>query len=205
MRPTFFDMPVEAKGFDHSLTEIISALKRGAIAGMIAEENIHQFSHGRRWNHRTETASVSGEMQVLSVEWQFPFQEIVDGDLNLIPRIVEHLTKEMHTAQMRMIYGTLSEICDANGQTVSAAEMGSNAQAFLELLRRVEFGVDRHGNVSMPELHAAASTAETIIADLEAQPPEFVAEVERIKAEKTLQALAREKERLGRFKKAQIA
>lgn len=197
---TFFEMADEASGFERAFTKAISVLKRGGMQSMIAEENIQRFSHGKRWNHRANPHTVDGEMQTMSVEWATPFQEIVDGDLTLIPRAIQSISEQMHGAQMRMMYKTLSDVCDANGQTVDVAASGSNAAAFLDMLRKIEFGVDRDGNVSMPQIHAGHQAAEKMIADLEAQPPEFAAEVERLKAEKSEAALARERERRSKFK-----
>ncbi len=199
-RRTFFEMPLEVAGFDRAFTLTLSALKRGNMQSMVAEENIQRFSHGRRWNHRANPHTIDGEMKTMSVEWETPFQDIVDGDLTLIPKAVDSITKQMQATQMRMMYQTISDVCDVNGQTVSVAETGSNAAAFLEMLRKIEFGVDREGNVAMPQIHAGSEAASKLIAELEVQPPEFAAEVERIKTEKTEAALARERERKSRFK-----
>jgi len=196
---TFFEMRREAQGFDQSLAEIIRSVRRGGVEDMVSEQNVQRFTHGRRWNHRSNPHTVDGEMQTLSAEGSTPFAGIVEGDLTLIPRMINSIAAQMTAAQMRMLYDTLSKSCDENGQTVSAAELG-NAAAFLAMLRKIEFGVDRDGNVSMPQIHAAPGTAKAMMAELEAQPPEFQAEVERIKAEKSKEALERERLRLSRFR-----
>lgn len=199
MERTFFEMRREAQGFDQSLAEIIRSVRRGGVEDMVSEQNVQRFTHGRRWNHRSNPHTVDGEMQTLSAEGSTPFAGIVEGDLTLIPRMINSIAAQMTAAQMRMLYDTLSKSCDENGQTVSAAELG-NAAAFLAMLRKIEFGVDRDGNVSMPQIHAAPGTAKAMMAELEAQPPEFQAEVERIKAEKSKEALERERLRLSRFR-----
>lgn len=199
MERTFFEMRREAQGFDQSLAEIIRSVRRGGVEDMVSEQNVQRFTHGRRWNHRSNPHTVDGEMQTLSAEGSTPFAGIVEGDLTLIPRMINSIAAQMTAAQMRMLYDTLSKSCDENGQTVSAAELG-NAAAFLAMLRKIEFGVDRDGNVSMPQIHAAPGTAKAMMAELEAQPPEFQAEVEWIKAEKSKEALERERLRLSRFR-----
>lgn len=201
-RRTFFEMPVEASGFDRAFTDVLSSFKRGGMTSMLGEQNIQRFSHGRRWRHRTADRTSQGEMRTLAVEWSCPYQSVIDGDLDLIPQSFLTIISQMNEAQQRMIYQTLSDVCEENGQTVDAATLESNAAAFLEMLNRVEFSVDRQGNVSLPEIHAGEAAAKAMIKTLEAQPPEFSAEVERIKAEKTEAALARERERKGRFKSA---
>lgn len=199
MEKTFFEMRREAQGFDQALAEVIRSVKRGGVEHMVSEQNIQRFTHGRRWNHRSNPHTVDGEMQTISVEGETPFAGIVEGDLSLIPRMIRNIAEQMTAAQTRMLYETLTKSCDDHGQTVSASELG-NAAAFLAMLRKIEFGVDRDGNVSMPQIHAAPGTAKAMIAALEAQPPEFKAEVERIKAEKSEEALVRERLRLSRFK-----
>lgn len=195
----FFEMRTEARGFDQALAEVIRSVKRGGMEDFLSGENIQRFTHGRRWNHRSNPHTVDGEMQTLAAVGETPFAGIVEGDLTLIPRMINSIAEQMTAAQMRMLYDTLSKSCDENDQTVSAAELG-NAAAFLAMLRKIEFGVDRDGNVSMPQIHASPATAKAMMADLEAQPPEFEAEVERIKAEKGEEALARERLRRSRFR-----
>lgn len=199
MERTFFEMRREAQGFDQALAEIIRSVKRGGIEDMVSEQNIQRFTHGRRWNHRSNPHTVDGEMQTIAAVGETPFASIVEGNLNLIPQMINSISEQMAAGQMRMLYDTMSKSCDESGQTVSAAELG-NAAAFLAMLRKIEFGVDRDGNVSMPQIHAAPGTAEKMMADLEAQPPEFKAEVERIKAEKSEEALERERLRRSRFR-----
>lgn len=199
MDRTFFEMRREAQGFDQALAEVIRSVKRGGVEDMISEQNVQRFTHGRRWNHRSNPYTVDGEMQTIAAEGETPFAGIVEGDLNLIPQIIRSISEQMTTAQRRMLYETMSKSCDEHGQTISAADQGP-AAAFLAMLRKIEFGVDREGNVSMPQIHAAPGTAKAMIADLEAQPPEFRAEIDRIKAEKSAAALERERLRRSRFK-----
>jgi hypothetical protein len=70
------------------------------------------------------------------------------------------------------------------------------------MLKKVEFGVDREGNVCLPEMHVAPDMAEKIVNELKSQPPEYSAEVERLKAERSEQALQKEAERKAKFKVA---
>ena len=121
----------------------------------------------------------------------------------LIPRFVTHLTEQLQRQFSQMMYATMGEACEVSGNTVSAANAGSFPAGFMEAMRKIEFGVDREGNVSLPAIHVG-SNAEKMIAELEAQPPEYHEEIERLKAEKSAAALQREKERKAKFRRADI-
>lgn len=189
----------EARGFDEAFAGFIRMAKRGGVERMVSEENVHRFTHGRRWNHRSSPYTVDGEMQTVSAVGETPFAAIVEGDLELIPRLVNSIVEQMNTAQMRMFYDTMSKSCDDHDQVVTVDDQG-NAAAFLEMLRKIQFGVDRDGKVSLPQIHAGRDAARAMIADLEAQSPEFKAEVDRLIAEKSEESLERERLRRSRFR-----
>ncbi len=98
-----------------------------------------------------------------------------------------------------MLYGTLSETCDEHGQTVSVDPEKGFPAAFLEMLEKIEFSVDRQGNVSLPEMHVGAEMGAKLIAQLEAQPQEFKDQIELVKARKSSDALEREASRKAKF------
>jgi hypothetical protein len=67
------------------------------------------------------------------------------------------------------------------------------------MMEKIEFVADKHGNVSLPEVHAAPGVAERMISALEAEPPEFVERFEQLKQEKILKAKEREVARKAKF------
>jgi hypothetical protein len=102
---------------------------------------------------------------------------------------------------IEMLYTTISASAEATGNVIDAKAAGSIAASFLEMLKKIELAVDRNGEVKMPEIHVAPALGRKMIAELEAQPPEFREQVERVKAEKMASAFEREKERKERFKR----
>ena len=72
----------------------------------------------------------------------------------------------------------------------------------LEMFRKLELGVDRDGNVSMPQIHVGPELYARLPEEMSKVPPELSAEIERVKAEKIKEALDREAERKGKFKRA---
>ena len=102
------------------------------------------------------------------------------------------------------MYKTISESCDKVGNTVNQNEHASQAEAFLEMLKRVDFSVNENGQVELPQIHVGTISAEPLMQALESQGEEFHAEVERIKQEKAEAALKKEKERLNKYKGVNI-
>ena len=102
----------------------------------------------------------------------------------------------------RSIYSVVGAAAERVGNVVSNKETGSTAQSFLAMLKKIEFGVDRDGNVSLPQVHVGPDMAEKMINELQSQPPEFGEEVERVKAQRSEQALQKEAERKAKFKTA---
>lgn len=194
-------MPKEAAAFDKALLAVVRELHRTGVSERLSEDNISRYSHGRRWSHRASPYAIDGEMRTHSAEWESGFEELVALDLTLIPRFVEAMTGQFRRQFSEMMYSTVAEACDRSGNVVSAQNAGSFPAGFLEAMRRIEFSVGRDGTVSLPEIHLGSGTAQKMIAELEAQPPEYHAEMERLKAEKIAAALEREAVRKAKFKR----
>jgi hypothetical protein len=111
--------------------------------------------------------------------------------------VAETISSEMK----KNIYATVSAAADGTGNVVSTKAAGSPALAFLEMLRKIEFGVNPKGEVTLPDLHLSPEMGQKMFDDLNSQGPEFRNEVERIKREKALDALQREQARLAKFQK----
>lgn len=163
----------------------------------IPEHNEFRYAHGRGWGHPGTPGE--GEMQTLSAKMEVGFADLMQGRLEVLPETVQHVAGQMKEHFLRMMYEKVAEGAEQVGNVVSAQDAGSFAAGFMEALRKIEFGVDRNGNVSMPEFHVGPGMADKLIAELEAQPPEFRAAIERLKQEKTDEALRRERERKARF------
>lgn len=198
LRVEFFEMQTESAAVLSALLKVLRAIQNQAINQRLSEENTLHFTHGEKWTSRANPYAHDSGFQAHSVEWVTPFQELVDGDLSLIPRFVAHMSKEFERSLMEMMYTTVDKACEASGNIVDAKELGSLSAGFLEMMRKIEFGVDRDGNVSMPEIHSP--NPEKLVHELEAQPPEYHAEVQRVKDEKIQAALTREQERKRKFK-----
>ncbi len=139
----------------------------------------------------------------MSAEINVSFNDIIDNNLNKIPEAISQVLETFRQQFAAALYSTISEACERSGNVVSAQTAGSFAASFMDAIKKIEFGVNRDGKVSLPEIHIGHDPQE-IIAELEAQPPEYHLEFERIKSEKIAEALERETIRKSRFKQRPV-
>ena len=170
------------------------------ISSVVAPENRHSFHHGEGWAVQRESIpDHAGRFQAQEVVEGIKYESLMNNDLTALPTFIETFAQQFADHTKSLAYQRASEAAESVGNTVSVQESGSTAAAFLEMLRKLEFGVDRHGNVSLPSLHLHSDNVQQFMAELQNQGPEFELEVERIKQEKILDALARERERLSKY------
>jgi hypothetical protein len=67
-------------------------------------------------------------------------------------------------------------------------------------LKKIEFGVDRYGSAQRPSVHVAPSMGEKLVKALTEQPIEYHLKVETISEAKEKKAIAREAERISKFR-----
>jgi hypothetical protein len=200
--PAPFDPP--CREFGEALNRTMAKHIRVSLSHLIAPENNLQLNHGHRWEYGREDGSGhQGTLKEVSAKHTLPFASIASNDLTTLSAFIESLTEAMIGGISRSAYETVGAVADRVGNTVSGTEAGSPARAFLEALKKVEFGVGSDGRVTLPALHAHPDLAEKMLADLDAQGPEFRQEVERIKQQKTAAALEAERSRRQRYKKDQ--
>lgn len=196
VRVSFISYDREAESFYIAFENLVREAQQQG--NPIPLENSERYTHGRSWKQLANPQGGDGEMQLLSAESELGFQDIVDGNIGALVRELETISTTFRQHIGRMLVETLEEATDRTGNTVDAKAAGGFPQAYLEMLRKIEFGVDREGNVSLPQLMCADPAA--MVAQLEAQPPEFHAEVNRLKEQKTQKALEDEVKRKGKFR-----
>jgi hypothetical protein len=192
----------EIQGFDRAYRLMLRELHKRQTSMYMNEDNILHYSHGANWVRSAREDDEGPKMQTLSTEWSIPHQSIVDNDLSLITSSLQNAAESLSAQFSRSIYSVVGAAAERVGNVVSNKETGSTAQSFLEMLKKIEFGVDREGNVSLPQMHVGPDMAEKLINELKSQPPEFSEEVERVKAERSELALQKEAERKAKFKVA---
>lgn len=197
---SYFEFDGGVDAFARSFSEFLNQAYKVHVGRFISPENTQVFHHGGSWSHPANPEIVGDvEPKVHSAVLEAGFDRIVQGDLSLIPESIGSIVKQMGAQFFTSVFSTVSEACNASGNVVDAKVEGSLPASFVAMLEKIEFFVDKDGNVRMPELHANAETAQRMIAALEAEPPEFQARVEEIKERKIAEAREREAARKAKF------
>lgn len=201
VRVTCFVMPGEAAGIERAVLKLMSVLRERQRRHFIGENNVMRYHHGDSWHRPENNEGSDVKMHRFEAVWEIPYDALVENDLGLIRRSLSQICTSMDRQFATAVYDMVGEAAESVGNVVDAKATGSIAASFLEMLKKIELGVDRDGSVSMPQIHVHPDTWPKVLEDLQRQPPEFNEEVERVKAEKTADALAREEARKAKFKR----
>jgi hypothetical protein len=180
----------------------VGRLVQDSLTHMVAPENKLRLHHGRSWGDgRDGLGGSQGNVKLTSVESSVAFDSVMRNDTSALRDFVKSVSEQMSADMRKNIFATVSAAADSTGNVVSMAAAGSPSNAFLEMLRKIEFGVNSTGEISLPAIHLSADMWKTMFDDLNAQGPEFRTEVERIKREKSQAALQREQARRDKYRK----
>lgn len=200
LRVRCFESEEQIRAFGRSFTIAFRELHRTNTRKFVSDANTLRYNHGQRWTHAANPDARDTGMRTFSTELQVQHKDIVENDLDAISRSMLPAVEDMHRQFALNMYGFIGEVAESVGNVVSNKETGSSAASFLEMLQKIKFGIDRDGEVSLPEIHMGPSQAEKFVTELKAQPPEFSEEVERIKTAKIEEARQEEAARKARFK-----
>jgi hypothetical protein len=198
-----FERAGDEEAFETSVASLLAKMQASSRQMFVSQQNILRMNHGGTWVHAASDPEPDTSMHTISAEYAIPFKDIADNDLSLIARSIMPLNEEMEKQFALNMYGLIGAAAEKVGNVVDAKATGSIAASMLEILRKIELGVDRDGTVSMPQLHVGPEMAERIKKELQDVSPEIEAEIERVKAEKIQEALGREAERKAKFKRAE--
>ena len=188
--------------FKKAMSEDVATAIKEQRKAVLPGDNVFGYTHGTRWHTRTTDSKDENEineMQKHSTEVVIPFQDIIDNDLDALARYKSSLVSGMMQELMSVMYQTVSESTKKTGNVVDAKGGGFKAEQFIEMLEKIEFGVDRNGKVSFPEIHAGPELAEKMLKELSSQGPEFEKRVQEITQKKSEAALKSEAERKSKF------
>jgi hypothetical protein len=196
-----FERDEDDRAFEASMIALMGKMQEQSRRLFIHEHNVLRMNHGENWVHSARDAEPDTTMHNISAEWTIPFARIAENDLNLIAQTILPINEQMERQFAKNMYGVVGAAAEKAGNIVDAEGTGSFAVSMLEMLRKIELGVDRDGNVSMPQIHVGPGMYERIVSELQDVPPDLSAEIERVKAEKSQLALDREAERKAKFKR----
>ena len=188
-----------AKEFTLALVGAVRERTDMLIGNVLSQDNIQTFYHGEGWIDQGDD-SPRGTFELSQVEHLIKAEDIANFKLSVLLNFIEAIAQGLFKNMMQVLYARVNEAVESTGNVVSAAEAGSTAAAFLEMLRKLEFGVDKEGKVSLPQIHLHPNNAAKFEEELKNQGRAFHLEAEVIKSEKIADALRREQQRLAKFK-----
>lgn len=196
-----FPFKEEAKAFQASFMAELKYRSDLLRIDIISPENIQAYHHGTEWqsHHSDHPDDVAG-MKQFGQEFTIPLEKVRNGDLSLLESTLNEVVQGMHSSLMQNLYATVSEACDRSGNTISGSGKPP-ADRFVEALEKIEFGVDKDGQPSLPEFHLGSAALEALAADLKTRGEDFEKRVEDIRQRKIAAALDRERLRRSRFVK----
>lgn len=197
----YFSFSERQGQFDKALIEWIKNLLQGERRKLVPQENEMRYRHGIKW--ATTYSNISQEereMKVLEAAMNIKWDDIRNHKLEALISFAEGFVRQMSKSIMRMIYESVSEMCEKTGRTIEREKDKSLAEVYLESLKSVVFGVDQEGRVSVPTFHAPPKTIEALMKDMDSKGKEFEAEIQKVIQEKSEEALENERKRLERFK-----
>ena len=196
---SYFSNEACTAAFNDAFLRRLGDVRKPIVAKYLPPENTHRFRHSGNWDSPGNPEALGGEMQQHSAVLETRFDDIVANDLGLIERSIQHIVEAMDRQFAVMFYSSMSSACDRTGNVVDAKAEGSPEAAFMAMIEKIDFAVDRDGNVPLPQIHAGREAFERMVTALEATPPEYRERFEALKARKTEEALQREAERKAKF------
>jgi len=192
--------PEGANAFVRSQTAWFSKRQAVRRAELMNTENELRYQHGSTFTHPTDEGARPAELKEHSAYGELKFEDLREQNFAEWAKGLVQMSDDLHGSFMSSLFQEITEVTTETGNVVSVGESGSFPAAMLEMMKKIELGVDRDGKVTMPTIAAPEAVIEKQIAELEAQPQDFKDEFERVKQMKVEEAFEREAERKARFK-----
>jgi len=198
-RREFGSYAAEARAVQEATGKAIGAIARTRVNEIIPEENTRRFVHGGGWELPASIEPAHNKTMLVKDSYSVQYADVVNNDLSIISKSIMGIAERMAEGQIRGVFEAVSDVCDKSGNIVDGAQRPM-PEAFLEMLEKIEFGVDSKGEISMPTVFLAPGMVDTVVNNLNSQPPEYQARAEALIEEKKAAARERERERLARFR-----
>lgn len=196
-----FAFKSQARAVSAGFTRMLAKIAERGRNQYISQENVQKYHHGETSvAHYASDPENATTMMTISHQTELSLDSVLAGDFSMFEKNLAGLAKGFQDSFVRNLYQTVGDGAERVGNSVSAKGR-PHAEVFLEALKKIEFGVDREGNVSVPDFHVSPEVYSELIASPEAQSEEIQKEFDRVKEEKSKAALEREAERKAKFKK----
>lgn len=195
----YFVDPEFVDKFNESLRKLLSTLQQHAMAKYVNPESAQRLKHGAIFSNPAAPQVYNGGIESHSTIFDIALESIIAHDITILEKCFNRFQEDMGAQFARMIYASVSKVCDQTGNVVDAKKSGSLQLAFLEMLEKIEFSADKTGEVKLPEIHLGTDAFNEFARTMQESAPEYDALVEDIKARKVAEALDREVERKAKF------
>ncbi|WDM57701.1 hypothetical protein K4A76_14585 [Pseudomonas sp. NEEL19] len=163
-------------------------------------ENVQRFSHGGSWqSHHSYAPDRVDQMQTIEHETILRLEDIMEGRLDVIERMVEEISNCMADSYAKAFYQMLSDTCEESGNVIDGST-GSLGERMLKAIEQVTYSVDRDGQVSLPEFRMHPTLVKRLQSDPSLKDPVLLARAEQVKQLKIAQALEEEASRKSKFR-----
>lgn len=196
-----FPMVRREQGMHEELDNLLRRLNRQQIENIIPRDNVQHYYHSDRWSDIVDNGRsvATGQAETHSVEHEVSLDKVQAIDFGLVEEWLQTFLVGLEGQLYTTLYGTVSAAAEQAGNVERKANDESIADTFLKSLERIEFGVDREGRVTLPELHMPPELIEQLQRDLLSKGPEFHARIEEVKRRKAREALDKDRERRAKF------
>jgi hypothetical protein len=161
--------------FNESLRTLLSALQQHAMAKYVAPEGAQRLKHGTIFSNPAAPQVYNGEIETHSTLFDITLDSIISHDVTVLGKCFNSFQEKMGEQFARMVYESVSKVCDQSGNVVDAKESGSLQLAFLEMLEKIEFSADKTGEVNLPEIHLGTDTLNEFAKVMQNSTPEYKA------------------------------
>ena len=200
-RKKFFDEPGRATAFSNSFADLLRAVQRQVVARYLPPENTQRLRHSGTHSHPGVPEAYQSGLQTHSSRTTITFEELINNDLSAIARCIAGVRDDMERQFAQMMYRSISSASEQSGNVVDAQKEGSLPAAFARMLEKIEFSVDKDGNVTLPQIHVGPDTFDSFQKAISEASPEYHNEIAEIMKRKRADALEREADRKARFVK----
>jgi hypothetical protein len=111
------------------------------------------FSHGRAISS-TDVGGLTwpSEMKPQSTRFQLSRTALESGDRNAFRQSIHTGIEKMQADMVRLMFSSLSEICDKTGNSVDCGGQPLNADTICQLLEKIEIPFDKNGQPMLPTI-----------------------------------------------------
>jgi hypothetical protein len=189
----------ESKIFGESLLRLAIDNLRQQITQVISINNMLSFTHGMKWLTMRDNEIDESTLEQTGLDLVIEHSNIIENNIQSLFDLVSNLANGFASQMVNKMYETINVACVESGNVVMQSDYSSKAEAFLQMLKTIEFSVDENMQVQIPSLHMHPDELQALHDDLNKQDEVFHEEYKRIVGEKAEAAIEKEKARLSKY------